>query len=86
MIEFDINTGKRAGDISPRDPNLLCHGWQVWDKEPARELRLVMDDRDLSKYEGVEGVTIIEGVDAINEVISKVFKPRYAKMKVVKVK
>lgn len=86
LIEWDPITGKRAGDINPRDPKLQCYGWQNWDREPALELRLVEDDRDLSQYKNVKGVTIIEGVEAINEVIDKHFPPRYEDMRVVKVK
>jgi len=69
LIEFDARTGKRAGDINPRDPNLFCRGWQNLESEPALEIRLVNDDRDLSRYEGVEGVTILDGRDAINDAI-----------------
>jgi len=46
------------------------------DVEPAIELRLVEDDRDLSVYEGVKGVTVLEGVAAINAAIDEQFKPR----------
>jgi len=78
LIEWDPRTGRRAGGIDPRDPKLPCHGWQNMDVEPAIELRLVEDDRDLSKYAGVEGVTVLEGADAINAAIDKHFPPRYS--------
>ena len=50
-------TGERAYNINPRDPNLRAVGgplWQSLDHEPKGdwEIRLVLDDRDLSKYEG----------------------------------
>jgi len=86
MIEWNASTGERAGGINPRDPKLQCYGWQVMDKEPALELRIVEDDRDLSIYKDVKGVTIIEGAAAINAAIKKHFPPRYEGMKVVKVK
>ena len=33
LIEFDLNTGKRAGNINPRDSGLKCYGWQNLDEE-----------------------------------------------------
>ena len=27
LIEFDVNTGIRAGNIDPNDPKLQCYGW-----------------------------------------------------------
>jgi len=50
-------TGERAYGINPRDPNLRALGgplWQVLDHEPKGdwEVRLVLDDRDLSQYQG----------------------------------
>jgi len=58
LIEIkDWRTGRRAYNINPRDPNLRALGgslWQSLDHEPKGdwEIRLVLDDRDLSKYEG----------------------------------
>ena len=77
LVEFDLQTGKRAGGINPRDPKLPCHGWQNLGRKPAIELRLVEDDRDLSLLEGTAGVTILEGKIAINEAILANFPPRY---------
>jgi hypothetical protein len=77
LIEFDLSTGKRAGDISPKDPKLPCYGWQDLDSEPAKELRLVMDDRDLSIYEGVPGVTILDNPGKINQAIRDNFPARF---------
>ena len=78
LIEFDLKTGKRAGGISPKDPKLPCHGWQDLEREPAIEIRLVEDDRDLSSLEGVGGVTILEGKPAINKAILANIPTRYA--------
>ena len=76
LIEWQRN-GKRAGNINPKDPKLQCYGWQNMDVVPMLELRVVEDDRDLSQYEGVPGVTIIEGKTAINQAIDDNFPPQY---------
>ncbi|MBC2746255.1 MAG: hypothetical protein HF975_04465 [ANME-2 cluster archaeon] len=73
LIEWDPATGKRAGNINPKDPKLQCSGWQNIDIVPAVELRLVEDDRDLSHYKGIKGVTLLEGRDRINAVIDDNF-------------
>lgn len=76
LIEWTPNTGERAGGVDPRDPKLQCHGWQNMDVTPAIELRVVEDDRDLSQYEGVEGVTVLNGRDEINTAIDANFPPK----------
>jgi len=73
LIEWDPSTGKRAGNINPRDQNLRCNGWQNMDVTPAIELRLVEDERNLSKYKNIDGVTVIEGQDQINAAIDANF-------------
>jgi len=78
LIEFDINTGKRAGNISPRDPNLPCRGWQNLESKPAREIRLAEDNRDLSQYEGIEGITILNGEAEINQAIEDITPELYS--------
>lgn len=77
LIEFDLNSGKRAGDINPNDPKLQCYGWQDLESVPAKEIRLVEDDRDLSQYEGVPGVAILHGEEEINQVISAMVPERF---------
>lgn len=77
LIEFNVTTGRRAGSINPRDPNLLCHGWQDLESEPAREIRVIEDDRDVSQYEGITGVTILNGEAEINQTITEVVPIRY---------
>jgi len=77
LIEVDFETGKRAGNINPRDPGLHCRGWQRLDSKPGLEIRLVEDDRDISQYAGVPGVTVLEGTDAINAAIQNKFPPTY---------
>jgi len=76
LIEVDFKTGKRSGDVNPRDPKLQCYGWQ--DLEGGREIRIVEDGRDLSKYKGVKGVTVLEGETAVNEAITANIPIKYA--------
>ena len=78
LIEWDPSTGKRAGNINPKDQNLRCSGWQNMDISPAIELRLVEDDRDLSEYECATnpGVTVLKGKDEINAAIDANFPPK----------
>ena len=71
LVEVDFKTGKRAGDVNPRDPKLQCYGWQDLESNPGREIRIVEDDRDLSQYKGVKGVTILDGEKAINTAIQQ---------------
>ena len=78
LIEFDINTGERAGNISPRDPNLPCRSWQDLESKPAREIRLVEDNRNLSQYEGVEGIIILNGEAEINKAIEDITPEQYS--------
>ena len=73
LIEWNPNTGERAGNINPRDPKLQCHGWQNMDVTPAIELRVVEDDRDLSQYNEVEGITVLNGKEEINAAIDDNF-------------
>lgn len=77
LIEFNLNTGIRAGNINPRDPKLQCHGWQDLESMPAREVRVILDDRDISQYEGIAGVTVLRGKAEIKQAILLICKPRY---------
>jgi len=75
-INVDFITGKRAGDIDPRDPGLICLPlWQNFDL--GKEMRLIIDERDPAQYEGVEGIVIHKGADMINTRVSELFKTRY---------
>jgi hypothetical protein len=76
LIEWNPNTGERAGNINPRDPKLHCNGWQNMDVEPAVELRLINDDRDLQQYENVDGVTVLTSTDEINDAIDENFESK----------
>ena len=78
LIEFDVNTGQRAGEIDPKDPKLQCYGWQDLESVPAREVRVVEDDRDLSEYEGIPGVTILTSETEINQAIEAVVPERFS--------
>jgi len=77
LIEWDSNSGIRAGNINPRDPNLRClNHWQNMDVTPCLEIRLVTDDRDLSQYEGIAGVTVLKGNKAINDAVDLHLPPK----------
>jgi len=69
VIEFDVNTGIRAGGISPKDFGLPCRGWQDLDSVPAIEIRLLADGRDSTQYEGIPGVTVLADDAAIDAAI-----------------
>lgn len=69
LIEFNVITGKRAGDLNPKDPKLQCYGWQKLDGKNSLEIRLIEDDREISQYENISGVTILRGKEAINQAI-----------------
>lgn len=78
LIAVNFRTGERAGGVcgycngqKKRDPGLVCHGWQ--NMEAGLELRLITDDRDVSQYEGVEGLTVLLDEAAINAAIDQHF-------------
>jgi len=71
LIEFNKNTGKRAGNVSPRDKNLFCFGHQNLESEPAREIRIIRDNRDLTKYKNMEGVTLLNNNKEIDDAIDE---------------
>lgn len=77
LIEFDPQTGRRAGGIDPRDSGLFCYGWQNLDAIPALEIRLITDVRDASRYEGVPGVTVLRSDAEIDRAIDDHMPPRY---------
>lgn len=65
-IKVDFKSGERAGGINPRDPGLYCLAQNL---EDGWEIRLVLDDRDISVYRDVEGIEVIEGIDNIDNTI-----------------
>lgn len=76
-IQFDVETGRRAGDIDPRDPGLRARGagWQMINRrEPGEcwEIREVLDDRDVEKYRAVEGVEVLEGRRQVEEALAEI--------------
>lgn len=73
LIEWDGATGRRAGNIDMSDPKLQCYGWQNLVARPCLELRVIEDDRDVSPYKGIEGVTILEGDVSIDAAIDEHF-------------
>lgn len=77
LIEWNPSSGKRAGNINPRDPGLFCNAWQNMDVSPAIELRTIEDDRDIKQYVTMEGVTVLYGPDQINKAIDQHFPSKY---------
>lgn len=74
LIEWDKRTGYRCGGILASDPGLFGQmAWQDLNVSPQLEIRLVNDDRDLSIYEEVKGVTVILGEEAINTIMGELF-------------
>jgi len=65
-IKVDFKSGKRAGGINPRDPNLYTLAQNL---EDGYEIRLVLDDKDIEQYRNVPGIEVIEGIDAIDRAI-----------------
>ena len=78
IIEWNPLTGKRAGGIDPKDPGLPCYGWQDMERDPAIEIRLITDDRDISQYQGKKGITILEGDKAITHAIKNFIPTQYS--------
>lgn len=76
-IKVDFTTGERAGGINPRDPNLVCLGWQ--NLEEGWEIRLIVDeskiDEYIQKYGNAEGVEVIEGIENIDSAIEQIIPP-----------
>lgn len=69
-VDVDFATGRRSGGIDPRDPNLPCNpAWQ--DTEGGREIRVVVNG-DVEKYQGVLGVTILDGEQVIDAAVAEV--------------
>lgn len=69
LIEFNLTTGKRPGGVSSKDPALRCSGWQNLDVIPALEIRVIEDGRDVSQYEGVDGIIILRNNGQIQSAI-----------------
>ena len=81
LIEFNATTGVRAGNIDPSKHNLRGdRSWQDLSRDPALELRLLPDDMVPTQYEGIEGVTIPRGKQAINNAIQQYFRGKYERV------
>lgn len=79
LIEVDFSTGERAGGINPRDPGLRGNPqWQDLEGKPGKEIRLIADKREAKAYEGIPGVTILDGKEEINKAIEELFPPKAA--------
>lgn len=79
LIEFDLWTGRRAGDIDPKDPSLRCLA-QNLESSPAKEIRIIEDGRDIRQYQGIPGVTILNTNAEINAAIDREIPIRYSKV------
>lgn len=77
LIEFNMRTGKRAGNIDPRDPSFQCYGWQNLDSTPPMEIRVIEDDRDITQFEGIAGVTILSTAEEANAAIAEFMPPQF---------
>ena len=77
LIEFDAATGKRAGNINPNDPKLQCYGWQKLDTSPCLEIRVIEDDRDVTLYESIPGITVLNDDTEIEKAIDQICPPKY---------
>lgn len=76
-IQVDFQTGKRAGNIDPRDPGLVIHPhWQNVDE--GCEVRVIEDDRNVEQYRNIPGVELLKGEIAINTAIQSMHRERYA--------
>lgn len=77
LIEFNVNTGVRSGNIDPNDPKLQCYGWQNLEISPQIEIRVIEDDRDVSQYQGIAGVSILKNKSKINKAIDDFIPIKY---------
>ena len=77
LIEFDLETGKRPRNISPKDPGLRCIA-QNLESSPAKEIRIIEDGRDIRQYEGIPGVTILNTAKEINEAVDREMPTLYS--------
>jgi hypothetical protein len=80
-IKFNATTGKRSGDIDPKDPKLQCYGWQDIPEdnpEESYEIRVIEDERDVSEFQGLDGVEVLEGKEAINAAIDSTVPIKYS--------
>ena len=76
-IKVDFSTGERAGGVNPKDPNLVCLGWQ--NLEEGWEIRVIRNeskiDEYISMYQGIDGIEIIEGIENIDAAIDEIVPP-----------
>nr|QBN22361.1 hypothetical protein [uncultured archaeon] len=76
LIDVDFNTRERAGGIDPNDPGLECRAWQNLDT--GKEIRIIKDDRDVTQYEGIDGITVLNSDAEINNAIDNNVPTRYS--------
>ena len=75
-LRVDFSTGKRAGGINPRGKKYpLSPEWQ--NIEGGWEVRLVTE-AEACKFEGIDGIEILDGLEAIDAETCKCCKTEYA--------
>jgi len=81
VIKTDFESGRRACNLDPFDPNLYCIYQNI---EKGIEIRLIINqnmiDYYINKYKDCKGIKIIEGIEKIDEIIEKLeksTKPQY---------
>jgi len=77
LIEFSLESGRRAGNISPKDKGLKCYGWQDLDSRPAKEIRVIEDNRNTEQYEKMKGVTVLHTDEEIETTITETVPIKY---------
>ena len=76
LIEFDARTGIRAGNIDPRDATMRCL-CQNLETTPAKEIRLIEDDRDMNQYRNIPGITVLDSPAEINACVDAEMESQY---------
>lgn len=78
LIEWDPSTGRRAGNINPKNPGLRCNGWQNMDVTPAIELRIIESPRTPEDFKNIKGITLLHGAEEINKAIDNHFPSKFS--------
>lgn len=75
-LKVDFATGRRAGNISMKDPNFwCCPEWQ--NIEEGEEIHIVLDE-DVEAFRGVEGVVVLETEAEIDAAVQSLQRTTYS--------
>ena len=77
LIDFSTESGRRAGNINPKDKGLLCRGWQNLDSRPGKEIRVITDSRGIEQYEKIQGVKVLYTDEEIEAAIEETVPIQY---------